>query len=178
MANYFKHKDKLEKNKGIIMQISIIASLLIVLLLFENKTRSAEIIPKSYVGITITIDSTENEIVKIPIPNSNSSKDSLVNTANTESSFPGGTKALKEYMKNEMQYSEEAKKKDIQGRVIVSFTVTKKGTIKDTKVIRSIHTIIDNEALRLVKNMPNWNPARLNGKAIKSTQTLPIIFIN
>ncbi|MCD4792997.1 MAG: energy transducer TonB [Bacteroidales bacterium] len=175
-----KHKDKLEQNKGMLMQISIIASLLIVLLLFENKTRSAEIYPNTYTEIKLEIEK-QNNITDIIPPNPDSNNNnSEVETGNTEkvAEFPGGKDALEQYMKENMQYPPEALKKDIQGRVIVNFTIDKSGKIKDAKVIRSIHPLIDTEALRLIKNMPNWEPAVVNKETVSTKQTLPVMFIN
>lgn len=175
-----KHKDKLEQNKGFLMQISIIASLLIVLMLFESKTRSAEIYPNTYTEIKLEIEK-QNKVRDISPPNPDSNNNnSDVETGNNEkvALFPGGKDAVEQYMKENMQYPPEALRKDIQGRVIVSFTVDKSGKIKDAKVIRSIHPLIDTEALRLIKNMPNWKPAVINEGAINTKQTLPVMFIN
>ncbi len=180
MTATFKHKDKLEQNKGMLMQISIIASLLIVLLLFENKTRSAEVYPNTYTEIKLEIEK-QTDISDIIPPNPNSNNNNSVDeTGNTEkvAEFPGGENALEQYMKENMQYPPEALRKDIQGRVIVSFTVDKSGKIKDAKIIRSIHPLIDTEALRLIKNMPNWKPAEVNGKTISTKQIIPVMFIN
>ena len=178
MKNNYKHKDKLEQNKGILMQISIIASLLIVLLLFESKTRSAESYPNSYIEIDLIIEhNSDNKNIKPPNPNANNN--SAVNNSlnKTAAEYPGGEAALKVYFTKEIQYPAAAKKKDIQGRVIVSFTIDSSGKIKDAKIIRNIHPLIDTEALRLVKNMPDWKPAMIEGKAINSKQTIPVIFI-
>ena len=180
MKSTFKHKGKLEQNKGLLMQISIIASLLIVLMLFENKTRSAEIYPNTYTEIKLEVEK-QNPVSNIKPPDPDSKNNfSAVETDNIEklTEFPGGEDAYKQYIKEHMQYPPEALKKDIQGRVIVSFTVDKSGKIKDAKVIRSIHPLIDTEALRLIKNMPNREPTIVNGKAISTKQIMPVMFIN
>jgi len=173
------HKDKLEKNRGLLMQISIIASLLIVLLLFENKTRSAEVQPKTFTEIELDVEtqSGTNDI-KPPNPGEeNKNKAEVQRDIKTIASFPGGEKELRKYIIENMQYSEEAKMKDIQGRVIVKFKVNETGKVKDPEVIRSIHPILDTEAIRLVKNMPDWNSQLINGNPVSTIQTLEIIFM-
>lgn len=180
MKSTFKHKGKLEQNKGLLMQISIIASLLIVLMLFENKTRSAEVYPNTYTEIKLEVEK-QNPVSDIKPPDPDTKNNfTEVGTDNNEkpAEFPGGEEAYEQYIKEHMQYPPEALKKDIQGRVIVSFTVDESGKIKDAKVIRSIHPLIDTEALRLIKNMPNWEPATVNGKAISTKHILPVMFMN
>lgn len=178
MSSKFIHKDKLENNKGILMQISLITSLLIVLLLFENKTRSTDLKKDAYIGIDIIVNHDADGEISLPIPNADNSEHYPISNKKIEADFPGGYDKLKTYMKEEMQYSSEAKKKDIQGRVIVRFTVTEKGKIENAKIIRSIHPLIDTEALRLILHMPDWEPEKVNGTNVSSIQTLPVIFIN
>ena len=143
--------------------------------MFENKTKSAEVYPNTYTEIKLEIEKQKNIPDIIP-PNPNSYVEDVNNKITAE--FLGGEDGIDQYMKDNMQYPPEALKKGIQGRVIVSFTVDKTGKIKDAKVIRSIHPLIDTEALRLIKNMPNREPAIKNGKTISTKQILPVMFIN
>ncbi|MDE6238719.1 MAG: energy transducer TonB, partial [Muribaculaceae bacterium] len=62
------------------------------------------------------------------------------------------------------------------GKVIVEFVVSKTGAIENARVLRGRHPALDKEALRVVKAMPNWNPGRNNGNAVKVTYTLPVTF--
>lgn len=90
--------------------------------------------------------------------------------------FPGGHKKLMEYLRENIKYPEQALAKSIVGRVFVKFTIKKDGSIDDIKVIRSADPLLDEEAIRVVKNMPNWIPAQMRGKDVSSTYTLPILF--
>lgn len=90
--------------------------------------------------------------------------------------FPGGTNALMEYVSKTIQYPEAAKKEGIQGRVMVTFIVDKEGEIKDAKVMRGIDDTLDKEALRVVNNMPRWNPGRHKGENVSVRFTLPLNF--
>lgn len=90
--------------------------------------------------------------------------------------FPGGQKNLMEYLRENIKYPEKALDKSLEGRVYVKFTIKKDGSIDEIKVIRSADPILDEEAIRVVKNMPKWIPAQHNGKDVNSTYTLPITF--
>ncbi len=90
--------------------------------------------------------------------------------------FPSGPGALMEYLSKNIRYPEEAYKKNIQGRVIVTFVVEKDGSISDARVFRSIDPLLDAEALRVVNTMPNWTPGIQRGKAVRVKYTIPITF--
>lgn len=90
--------------------------------------------------------------------------------------FPGGQTAFFDYMSRNLVYPQSAKDAKLEGKVFVSFTVEADGKITDAKVVKGISTDLDNEALRVVKNMPNWVPGTKNGKPATYTLTLPIMF--
>ena len=89
-------------------------------------------------------------------------------------SFPGGSEALKEYLKKNTRYPNPDA--CIQGRVVVVFVVDEKGNLSDVKVARSVEPSLDVEAVRVVKSMPRWNPGIEKGKAVKVRYTLPVTF--
>lgn len=93
-----------------------------------------------------------------------------------KSSFKGGTPALIEYLQTNLNYPQDALDAEIEGRVFIHFTVDKDGSIEDIEVIRSVHPSLDKEAVRVVKNMPKWEPAEAFGKKVKSAFTLPVNF--
>ena len=74
--------------------------------------------------------------------------------------FPGGMKALMDYLSKNVKYPAEAHAIGAQGRVIVSFTVKKDGSIADTKVERSVNPYLDKEAMRVIAAMPKWQPGK------------------
>lgn len=90
--------------------------------------------------------------------------------------YPGGMAALMEYFKENMRYPASAKERGLQGRVTVQFVVDKDGSIKEPKVIRSIDQELDEEALRLVKNMSKWEPGRQNGEPVAVKFAVPVPF--
>lgn len=94
----------------------------------------------------------------------------------TPPSFPGGDTKLYEYISQNLIYPANAMDSHIQGRVIVSFIVKPDGSIADAKITKGVDTDLDNEALRVVKGLPKFNPAQLDGKAVESQFVLPIVF--
>ena len=91
-------------------------------------------------------------------------------------SFPGGRAACMQYIADNIRAPKECLEGIASGRVIFGFTVNEDGSLSDIKVMRSITPALDEEAIRVVKSMPKWNPAKQNGKAIKSKFTLPVTF--
>ena len=90
--------------------------------------------------------------------------------------FPGGTAALMNYIAKEIQYPAEAKERNIQGRVVVQFVVDKEGNIKYPQIVRSVDPLLDQEAIRLVSNMPKWKPGQIKGENVAVKYTVPIMF--
>ena len=91
-------------------------------------------------------------------------------------SFPGGMAALMKYIKDNLRYPEICREGAAIGRVNVVFIVNEDGSLSDVKVIRSIIPELDKEAIRVVKSMPKWNPAKQNGKAVKMKYVVPVNF--
>lgn len=90
--------------------------------------------------------------------------------------FPGGLKALKVWLGQNIQYPEAAQLAGVQGKVMVSFTVEVDGSISDCKVIQSLCPSCDGEALRVVKSMPRWKPGIYEGQPVRVGFILPISF--
>ena len=91
-------------------------------------------------------------------------------------SFPGGMAALMKYIKDNLRYPDICWEGAAMGRVNVVFIVNEDGSLSDVKVIRSIIPELDKEAIRVVKSMPKWNPAKQNGKAVKMKYVVPVNF--
>ena len=90
--------------------------------------------------------------------------------------FPGGEKALTDYMANNVKYPEEAKNKNIAGRVFASFVVEKDGSVNEVKVLRGIGGGCDEEAVRVIKSMPKWKPGIQKGKPVRVSFQMPFMF--
>ena len=88
--------------------------------------------------------------------------------------FKGGEKALLQYLKKNIKYPKEARDAGIQGIVYVKFRVDNEGKIKDARILRGIGGGCDEEALRVVNNMPDWDPGTQREIPVNVYYNLPI----
>lgn len=80
------------------------------------------------------------------------------------------------WLAQNMRYPKEAVKNNIEGKVIVSFVIEKDGSVSNIKALKSPHSSLTEEVVRLVKAMPNWNPGTMSGKPVRVKYTLPLSF--
>ena len=90
--------------------------------------------------------------------------------------FPGGNEAMAQYITDNIKYPQKAKRKKISGKVFVSFIVEKDGSVSNVEVIRGIGGGCDEEAIRVVSNMPKWEPGTQRGKPVRVKYILPLNF--
>ena len=146
------------------------------------------LLPCVFVFITYCMNAqTESEVTKDSIFVSCIQCDSLYNQICPPTSgfyggyesfpeIPGGYKALFTFLADSICYPQECIEKHIEGRVFVQFIVTEEGKIICARIHRSLHPVLDKEALRVVNLMPNWQPASDNGVPLKKCYSLPITF--
>ena len=91
-------------------------------------------------------------------------------------SFPGGKEALMQYLAGNVKYPKDAYEQKIGGRVLVQFVIEKDGSISDVEIARGVFPSLDEEAIRVIKGMPRWNPGKQNGKAVRVKYVLPVSF--
>ena len=94
----------------------------------------------------------------------------------TKPQFPGGDKALVDFLDANLKYPEEAQKQKWEGKTLIAFTVNEDGSVTNIRVLKSSWMSLDTEALRIVKMMPKWIPANENGANKKEMVVLPITF--
>ena len=90
--------------------------------------------------------------------------------------YPGGMQAMLSFLQENITYPKDAQEKKISGRVLVTFVVEKDGSISNVETVKSVFPSLDEEAVRIVKGMPNWKPGKQNGKVVRVKYTLPISF--
>lgn len=90
--------------------------------------------------------------------------------------FPGGEAAMMEYLRSNLVYPRIATETSIQGTVYLQFVVDTKGNITEVKLLRGIGGGCDEEAIRVVKNMPKWNPGKQNGRNVRVLFNMPVGF--
>ncbi len=96
----------------------------------------------------------------------------------TPARFPGGDNALKKFIKKNLQYPAYLLKDTLSGKYKVSvlFTVESNGEITNVKIIQGFREDLNNEAVRLVRSFPKWEPALFSDKRLRSRVVLPITF--
>ncbi|MBN2596462.1 energy transducer TonB [Labilibaculum sp.] len=90
--------------------------------------------------------------------------------------FPGGNLELQRYIAMSVRYPIEAQQKGITGRVFVTFVINKDGRAVGVRIIRSADPLLDAEAIRVVRCMPEWKPGRQEGELVNVSYTIPITF--
>jgi len=90
--------------------------------------------------------------------------------------FPGKEEGLMKYLMDNIKYPETAQNKGIQGNVIVQFVIDETGKITEPIVLKGVDPILDEEAIRVITAMPNWQPGKQRGQNVRVSYTLPINF--
>ena len=100
----------------------------------------------------------------------------VIDIPDEQPKFPGGDKALMQWLQENLHYPVQAAKEHATGRVLVNFVINTDGSTDEVKVLRSAHPLLDQEAMRVVKEMPKWEPGKKDGKVVRVRFTLPITF--
>lgn len=90
--------------------------------------------------------------------------------------FPGGELALRKWIANNIKYPVIAAENGIQGKVYVQFVVDRDGSVSNARIARGVDPSLDQEALRVVNNLPKWKPGMQRGKPVRVSYTVPINF--
>lgn len=91
-------------------------------------------------------------------------------------SFPGGDEARIRFLQENIEYPQMARESGIQGTVYVTFVVEPNGSVSGVRVLRGIGGGCDEEAVRVIKKMPKWNPGKQRGKPVRVQFNMPIKF--
>ena len=110
-------------------------------------------------------------------PASNNAKDGVFTNIEQMPEFPGGNKALGQYLAENLRYPSDAQRNNTDGTVFVQFTIGKNGSIYGIRVKKGVGDGCDEEAVRIVGKMPSWKPGLQNGRPVAVQYILPIQFI-
>lgn len=127
---------------------------------FENTGNAEVFIPK------VEVEEVEEE----------AEEETIFTVVEESASFPGGMQELYKYVGSNLVYPQQARETGTQGKVFITFVVEKDGSLTDVKVLRDIGSGCGEEAVRVVKSMPKWKPAKQRGKAVRMQFNLPISF--
>ncbi|MBK9285321.1 MAG: energy transducer TonB [Sphingobacteriaceae bacterium] len=106
----------------------------------------------------------------------NANKDEVFTVVDDVAEFKGGNAELMKYLQTNLKYPEEAKKNKIGGTCFIKFIVAEDGKVNNVQTLKGVPNCAacDKEAVRVIEMMPTWNPAKINGKSVKSYYNLPI----
>lgn len=90
--------------------------------------------------------------------------------------FPGGMVEFMKWLTKNLKYPPQAKRANVEGRVVVSFIVNADGTTTDARIVKSVHPLLDAEAMRVLKLMPEWKPGEDHGQPCRTMISIPIVF--
>jgi len=125
-----------------------------------------EVVNETVVEIIDIVETTE--IVEVYEP--------IIDFPDVEASFNGGYLEMAKWMQENLKYPELSMELNEKGKVYLKFIVEKDGSITNVEIVRGISKELDNEAKRLVRNMPNWTPGEVKGLKVRSIFTMPINF--
>ena len=114
----------------------------------------------------------------VPEPKIEPAKPEVNTVVDEQAEFPGGRAAMNKFLAENMKYPDRAMELGLEGKCYLQFVVKKTGEITDVKVKKGVTDCpeCDQEAIRIIKLMPRWNPGKSNGKAVDSYFALPLTF--
>lgn len=111
-------------------------------------------------------------------PTPDASKDSVYTVVAKNPEFPGGIKAMYNFIQNVMKYPAPARRSNVEGKVFLTFVVNSDGSIQNIQVLKGLGFACDEEAIRVVSAMPKWIPGeKANGEKVNVKYNLPISFV-
>lgn len=85
-------------------------------------------------------------------------------------------KNVRDYIFSHLSYPAQAVEEEIEGTVLIRFTLMTDGSIDSVEILTSQHPLLDSEAVRLIRNMPKWKPVYLQGQPVPLSYKVPVIF--
>lgn len=130
--------------------------------------------------IQIDVEANQETVIDSPVQveqeEEETGEQEIFSVVEQQPEFPGGTAALLNYLGRNIRYPVMAKEAGIQGRVFLTFVVEPDGSISGIKVLRGIGGGCDEEAVRVVRNMPKWAPGKQRGQPVRVQFNLPVKF--
>ena len=99
------------------------------------------------------------------------------NYTQTSPAFPGGQSSLEDYINRQVEYPEDALENDVQGTVMVRFTIDENGKVGNVQTAgNQFGHGLEDAAMKVISQMPKWTPGTVNGKKVKGWYTIPVTF--
>lgn len=130
---------------------------------------------------TIDIEATANtevsEFALVIVQEEEVAEDVIFTIVEDQPGFPGGDEARMRFLQENLRYPTMARESGIQGTVFVTFVVERDGSVTDVRILRGVGGGLDEEAVRVVRMMPRWNPGRQRGQPVRVQFNMPIRFM-
>ncbi len=190
----FEHKsyDKREIDPSLLRQTEVVEEEMVEITKQEEPKPQPVEVPKQTTQLEIVQDDVETEDINI---NADVQQDEVIDDyvapevveeevveqeifqiVEEMPSYPGGERALLEYVAKNIKYPQIARETGIQGRVFVGFVVEPDGSVSNVKILRGIGGGCDEEAMRVIKSLPKWKPGKQRGKAVRVSYQIPVVF--
>ncbi len=124
--------------------------------------------------VEVTKNETIKPVIKSEVENNEESENYLVAQKNPE--FPGGEQTLRQLIADKMKYPKEAMEKSISGTVYLRFLIEKTGKVSIVEIQKGVHELLDNEAIRVIKELPYFIPGEQDGKKVNVWFSIPVAF--
>ena len=124
--------------------------------------------------IEIDTEIDADEVVEVFEEEEEIDEDEVFTIVESMPEIPGG---MPQYLGKNVKFPPAAKANGISGKVYINFVVGKDGVIRNVKILRGVHDLLDKEAIRVVKAMPKWKPGKQRGKPVSVSFNLPINFV-
>jgi protein TonB len=98
----------------------------------------------------------------------------IYGSAEKNPQFPGGDKAMQEFIRENLHYPEIARIQNITGAIHIYFVIKYDGTVREVKIVKGLQPDLDNEVLRVIRSMPSWNPGMRGGVPVNVRCIIPI----
>ena len=162
----------------VLLMLPAVAFATVVASACKQDTGSTDLVQESQDETTVIyatpVKTSENEVAIQVAPIDKD--DEVFMVVEEQPEYPGGTEALLNFLRENINYPEYCKENKIQGRVIVTFVVEKDGSIVEAEVVKSVSDELDAEALRVVNLMPKWKPGKQRGENVRVKYTVPVNF--
>lgn len=190
----FEHKsyDKREIDPSLLRQTEVVEEEMVEITKQEEPKPQPVEVPKQTTQLKIVQDDVETEDINI---NADVQQDEVIEEyvapevveeevveqeifqiVEEMPAYPGGERALLEYVAKNIKYPQIARETGIQGRVFVGFVVEPDGSVSNVKILRGIGGGCDEEAMRVIKSLPKWKPGKQRGKAVRVSYQIPVVF--
>ncbi len=129
------------------------------------------------IDVEATIETVVREFVPVVQEEEEVDEDYIFEIVEENPEYPGGQEAMMRYLRDNIRYPVIAREAGIAGSVFVTFVVERDGSVTNVQVIRGIGGGCDEEAVRVVRNMPKWKPGKQRNQPVRVQYRMPIRFV-